>query len=181
MLPVRLIAVPTPFPNLLLVLLLVLPIRILLLHLRIRIPYPACSRPSPPPAPPPSAISTGQDSRTSACTSAPSVRPVMPTATGLHDPPRPRPQTAPVELGGGDPGLGRSWYRQAPAAQQRPIPPPSGVAHGSGATWPPQFIPIQTGPTVAQLPPVFSSLMEILRSEPRFIDATAVFTVSVGR
>ncbi|KAJ7092839.1 hypothetical protein B0H15DRAFT_799308 [Mycena belliarum] len=46
---------------------------------------------------------------------APPVRPVMPTATGLHDPPRPRPQTAPEDLGGGDPGFGRSWYRQAPA------------------------------------------------------------------
>ncbi|KAJ7747892.1 hypothetical protein DFH07DRAFT_942325 [Mycena maculata] len=85
---------------------------------------------------------------------APPVRPV--DLSRLHEPGRA--PTAPGALGGDDEPR-PSWYtpaqRPGPSAQPPPVRPVAGPGP------PPTFI--QPGPAIVQLPPVFDSLMEILR------------------
>ncbi|KAF8958935.1 hypothetical protein BDZ97DRAFT_1761747 [Flammula alnicola] len=100
----------------------------------------------------------------------------------FHGPPGPtpdrflRPPTAPASLGQDDTRQGPSWYlpsRRDTTRVQRPsvttanIPPASTGPSPSapGAQQQPQrvYMPMPAGPTVLQLPPLFDSLMEILR------------------
>lgn len=101
----------------------------------------------------------------------------------------PRSQTAPHDLASGDPRRGPSWYLPSRDQRHRPppiIPPPSILQQGQPRPMAPQtqqvpqaqqvpqvplpgqqqvptYLPMPAGPTVVQMPPLFNSLLEILR------------------
>ncbi|KAF8180095.1 hypothetical protein BJ912DRAFT_907398, partial [Pholiota molesta] len=82
-----------------------------------------------------------------------------------------RAPTAPPNLGEDEARQNPSWYRpgrhdsrrpQRPAAPPaEPTPPSSGAPPVTSQA--PAYVPMPPGPTVVQLPPLFDSLMEILR------------------
>ncbi|CAA7269900.1 unnamed protein product [Cyclocybe aegerita] len=97
----------------------------------------------------------------------PPPQPVLPTS--LYDSRPPRVETAPPDFGD-EPARGtRSWYQRPGQPRRAAVPSASGPSAPSPTAGPSRqpsgirYMPMPSGPTFVQLPPLFDSLMEILR------------------